>query len=210
MLNLSIEEIESKLKKSNIKISNHEISLQLIGFEISDLNRKKVEAEDALAKETRKREAAQKALILVKGVLSKVSRIRNRLLRKIEQVKRRDITIAKQEELELEIDTLKLELQELCAHTFIYCRSGYAGDSAHDYKNGHPEHRYCIVCELSEKGQRSTQRDYVGIHFEILTESDDRIIEEERYIQSKSIDIWVPLGAVLHPLEKNVARALNP
>jgi len=211
MLNLTMAEVQSRLAKSDSEITATEADLEGILTKIINLNQLKRTAEDTLIKERREQEAAQKALILVKGVPRSVSQTRNRLLRKMGQVVRRDITIAKKEELESEIDTLKLELQELCTHTFIYYQSGYEGDSTNDYENRCPEHRYCIICGFSEKGKSAGQYDYVGTRFETLVESDDRIIEEERYLQSEPVDmdIWVPLGVVLKPLEEFTAKVLD-
>jgi len=209
MLNLTTQEVVSRLVESDSKIVAIEADLKSVYEEIENLNKRKEKNEALLTKERKNKEATQKALILVKGVPRSVSRARNRLLRKREQVIRRDITIARKEELEADIKTLGLELQELCAHRFIYCRSGYTGDIAHDYENGRPEYRYCIVCGFSEKGKSVKQYDNIGIHFETLAKSDDRIIEEERYIQSEPVDIWDLLGIVLRPLNEMVARALN-
>ena len=159
-----------------------------------------------------KQVAAAKTLILINGVPAKVSQIRNRILREMEHLKREDlITVAESRNLRTGIDTLRSELQKRCSHPFVYREQGDEGSPSQERENRRPEYRYCIVCGLDESGKSSGQYDYVGTRFEKLADADNRIVEDEPWTPEgrNRVNIWLPIGAVLHPFEERAAQVLN-
>ena len=211
MLNLTAEELDKMLIESNERTGSLRSELATVVSEIGQLNQKKNRTEQKITTQEKKLEAIRKALILVQGATAKVSRERSRLLRRMERAGREDITVAESKSLGTEIEGLKVELHKICTHPVVYCEQGYSGSRSQDYEDKRPEHRYCVVCGFSEDGKSSGQYDYVGIRFDKLAEADGRIVEDEPWTPEgrKRVNIWLPLGAVLHPFEESVARVLN-
>lgn len=211
MLNLTAPEITDRLAKSNEKTRTIKADLKRAEADIAKVHKRKTELLKENEQEEKKIKAAEKALILVRGIPAKVSQMRNQLLRKMERVGRKDITVAESESLGTEIEGLKVELQKTCAHPFVYREQGYEGSPSQERDNRRPEYRYCVVCGLDESGKCHGQYDYVGISFEKLVNSDDRVVEDEPWTPEgrKRVSIWLPLGAVLKPFEEIVVKVLN-
>lgn len=182
-----------------------------IDSQIEQLSVQKFDLQAEVDKNRKKQIAAAKALVLVGSVPSKVSQMRNHILRKMGQAKSENITVAKSKHLASEVASLQTQLQKICTHPFIYLWQGYQGDHLHEYENRRPDHRLCIVCGISEDGKLSNSCDGVGTKFEVLVDADNRIVENGPWTSGgiKRVDIWIPLGAVLHPFEEDVAQVLN-
>jgi hypothetical protein len=203
--------IESRKKIDNLKFQRSAVQ-----SELGQLNTRNGQIEKDIKTEEDKSKAIRKALILVQALPAKISQTRNRLLRNMERTRREDITIAESKELKTEIETLKMELQKICPHPFVYDEPGYEGSPSQEYENRHPGVRYCVVCGFLEETNKSREVGPLGLQKEYLfkklvPDDDKRIIEKEPWTSEgrKKIDIWIPLGAVLHPFEKSVARVLN-
>ncbi len=211
MLNLTVPEITDRLAKSNERIRTLKSDLKSVEADIAKVHQRKTDLLIEQEKEEKRIRATGKALILVQGVPAKVSQTRNRLLRTMERAKREDITVAESKSLRTDIDGLKVELQKICSHPFVYREQGYEGSPSQERENRRPEYRYCIVCGLDESGKSSGQYDYVGTRFEKLANADNRIVEDEPWTPEgrNRVSIWLPLGAVLHLFEEEVARVLN-
>ncbi|OHA73978.1 MAG: hypothetical protein A3B24_00725 [Candidatus Wildermuthbacteria bacterium RIFCSPLOWO2_01_FULL_48_16] len=212
MLNLTVPEITDRLAKSNERTRTLKSDLQRVEADIAKVHQRKTDLLTEQKKEEKRIQAAGKALILVQGVPAKVSQIRNRILREMEHLKREDvITVVESRNLGTGIDALKTELQKRCSHPFVYREQGYEGSPSQERENRRPEYRYCIVCGLNESGKSNGQYDYVGTRFEKLADDDNRIVEDEPWTPEgrNRVNIWLPLGAVLHPFEEEIARVLN-
>ena len=211
MLNLTTEQISKIQAELTAGVTAANARILDLESQIERLGVIRLEFQEEVKKKQDKQKAAEKALLLVKGVPSKVSQLRNRLLRMLERSKREDITIAKSKSLTAGIAALKTELQKLCSHPFVYREQGYESSPSQERDNRRPEYRYCIVCGLNENGKSSGQYDYIGTRFDSLANADNRIVEDEPWTPEgrKRVNIWLPLGAVLHPFEEEVARVLN-
>lgn len=215
MLNLTVKELDETRAKSDKRMEDLTSQITNVQSEISRLDKKLDEIEKSTKNEERKSEAIKKALILVRGIPSKNSQIRNQLLRNMERAVREDITIAENKKIGIEIETLKTGLQKTCSHPFVYDEPGYEGSQSHDYENRYPGVRYCIICGFSEEtynsrevGPLGLQREYL---FETLTPDKNRIIKSQPWTSEgrKRVNIWIPLGAVLKPFEDSVVKVLN-
>ncbi len=215
MLNFTAKEFAKMLAESDNKIEGLKSELTTVGIEIEQLNRKQDGIKKDLKNQENKSEAIRRALILVQGVSSKISQMRNKLLKTMERAGREDITIDESKNLRTEVGTLQAQLQKACAHPFVYDEPGYEGSLSYDFEDRHPGVRYCVVCGFSEEiyqtrevGALGFQREYL---FKILTPDDKRIIEDQPWTSQgrKRVNIWIPLGAALKPFEDSVVRVLN-
>lgn len=203
-----------------------QLSLRIIGYNealhakrlsINKLNKHAEELEDAVERGERKLETIRVALILNKGIPKSIAKLRENIIAKVARAQRKDITIHTKEMLEKVIPLLKTELQKTCTHPFVYNRPGYEGSHLNDREDSYPGLRYCLVCGLSENSYGSRETGVLGLSkeylFKMLIHAPDRVIESEPFqahsSNRKEINIWVPLEAVLHPLEERVANILN-
>lgn len=215
MLNFSVQKFEEMLSESNKEIEGLKLELTVLNLSIRQLSQKRDNKEKDIETQEKKSEAIRKALILVHGVPSKVSKMRDQLLRKMWRVGRKDIMVAESENLKVEIESLKLELQKVCSHPFVYDEPGYEGSPSCDYENRNPGVRYCVVCGFSERTHKSRETGAFGLQreylFEILVFDSKRIIQDQPWTSEgrKRIDIWIPLGVALKPFEDSVAKILN-
>lgn len=216
MINLSEKELSRMTIESNEKVARLKSELLTTGSKIRTLHQERETKEGDLKKEEKKIEAIREAVILNGRVPRKVSAIRDRLLKVMSQAKRRDITIIKREALEVQQEELQKELQQKCSHPFVFHKEGYSGSHSNDYEDGYPSERHCVVCGLGEKAKDFAQNgrvDNVGRIFEVLKESEGRVVHSEPYRQFPNtfsrMENWVPLGVALKPFEEEVAKNLN-
>ena len=215
MLNISVKEFEVMLAQSDVKIKNLKSKFSVVQRAIGRLNLKKIKAEEQISDLVEKSEAIRKALILVKGVPSNISKKRGSLLYRILKERETD-SISKKSKLRTEITILKGELQRTCPHPFVFHKDGFIGTPSKEYENGYPSERYCLVCSLEEKAKDFRQNgrvDMVGTVFETLKDSESRVICREPYRPHpqclSKMDIWMPLGAALRPMEEMIVKTLN-
>lgn len=215
MLNLTAQEFDTMLFKSNKRIGDLREELTNLNLSIRQLNQKKDNKEKEIDIQEKKSEAIQNALIIVHGVSSNISKMRNRLLEKMIKAKRKDITITAAENLRTEIEVLKKELQKSCSHPFVYDEPGYEGSPFHDFENRHPGVRYCVVCGFSETTHESRETGALGLQreylFKTLVPDEKRIIRDQPWTSEgrKRVNIWIPLGAALYPFEESVVKVLG-
>lgn len=215
MLNISVQELTERLFKSGEKINKVKLDLHELRLKIQKLDLERKELEKEIEKEEKKSTAAEQALILARGVSSKILRTRNSMLTKMEVTKSKNITIAEKEKLEAEIENVRKELHALCSHPFVYDRPGWQGTPFNEYEDRCPGTRYCVVCGFSEDTYKLRRADPLGLTVKYLYETlrpdrSRRVILNEPWTQRGiRVDIWISLGAALYPFEDEVEKILN-
>lgn len=139
MLSITGEQLREMIIKSDGVVNSLKLEIHNRRLEIGELNKKQAATEAKLDKELKRLRGMDKAQILNKDIPENVAQLREELIKKMEQVKRKDITIAKAEKLRVEIEELKSALQKSCSHPFVYNKQGFEGSASYDFEDKDPE-----------------------------------------------------------------------
>lgn len=217
MFNKTAQEFQAMLDELNQNLNIQEIALNTCRRMVTTVVEAEKEAEKEIARIQNKIEAARRGVLLTQSLPKDVIDFRKTIIQRISEVKSQDITVGMKAKLELNIPVITLALQGMCSHPFVFHKAGYQGSPSNDYDDGYPTERYCVVCGFVEKAsdfRRNGMSDRLGSVFNTLKDDDNRIIQHEPYRPHPQclgrVDIWQPLGAVLHPFEKWVENMLNP
>ena len=215
MLNLTAKEIQGKLVESSDLTAGFQLDLTSVKSKIEKFQLEQRVIENLINSFQLKSVALKRAMVLIKGVPPRISKKRGSLLYRILREQKTD-SVSKKSKLRAEIATLKRELQKICPHPFVFCKEGYIGSRSNDYDDGYPSERYCVVCGFEERAvdfRQNGNLERVGMFFNILDDSESRIVQDEPYRQFPEHfsreEIWVPLGAMLHAFEERVVKILN-
>ncbi len=153
-------------------------------------------------------------LVLEEGLPTNVSGLRNKIIARIERSARKDITVAKKEQLEAELKALKEEIVKICPHPLVLSYDGYGGSSCDEYSDRRYGFRRCIACGEHERSKFTRQDIY-----EILTEANSRLVkrdlrdlacnaEERKKPKNLEDEIWGDINVWLE-LFRKAAGSIN-
>lgn len=143
--------------------------------------------------------------LIKKGVPKSVADIRDEILVKMKQARRRDITIAKKEILEKEIKNLRKRLQNICDHPFVFSYDSYSGSQHNEYEDAYPGSCVCVICGFSQEFWEGVQ---AKENF-VLKEASNRLVKRDlREPNQRHIfpGVFLEISKVLEAFEHSAGR----
>jgi hypothetical protein len=118
-------------------------------------------------------------LFIMRGIPKESETLRQQIMDAMEEVKRTDITVAKQTELQHLTTDLQTELFGICTHPFVTGYHGYRGSHSHDHEDGYNGQRFCLICSLTDtaKWSKPALGDSRDETYGILIQNSERLID---------------------------------
>jgi hypothetical protein len=174
---LDADKIRRNIVDNDLVVRFQVEEIQRIEGEIKELTTSKLRCEEIKRRAASRAHLLLRALLLKKGIPTETAELRQQILDAMQEVKRDDITIARQRELQSLIKSLREKLMQICKHPFVTGHVGYRGYSEDDASyNGK---RFCLVCKFAEtaKWRSPSVGDSREEIYEVLTETPERFID---------------------------------
>ena len=141
---------------------------------ISRLARHRMNAEKDLDVMHRAHQILTELLFIREGVSRELAKLQKSIESLRKEGDRRDITVARRDEIVAKVKALSDTLKGKCDHRFVFSYDAYRGSYSMDYEDSKYEVRRCMVC-----GFRDESKQLESSVFDVLNNSDKWLIKRD-------------------------------